>query len=125
MLLAVFAGIGLILPLTGIYSVIAQSVVQRRLEIGIRIALGAVSTRVVGLVLQNALVPALVGMTVGLAGAAATANLVSALLYGVRPFDPTTWVTVSTLLFTVCMLAGYVPARRATKVDPLVALRCE
>jgi predicted permease len=125
MLLTAFAGIGLLLAFTGIYSVIAQSVVQRQLEIGIRMALGAVPKRVLGLILQLALFPSIVGITVGLAGAVAMTRLLSAMLFGVRRFDPATWVMVSLLTLAVCLLAGYIPARRATKVDPVIALRCD
>jgi putative ABC transport system permease protein len=124
-LLIVFAGLALVLATIGIYGVIAYSVVQRTREIGIRMALGADRNNVLGLILlQGARIGAL-GLVVGIAVAYLATRLMSGMLFGVDPHDPVIFVAVAASLIVVVMLASYVPARRATRVDPLVALRHE
>ena len=124
-LLSAFAVVALILSLAGIYGVIAHSVVQRTVEIGIRMAVGASPARVTGLMLRSGLLPAVSGMVVGWSGALAISRLLSAMLFGVGPLDLTTWVVVSGAMLVVASIASYVPARRACSVDPAVALRAE
>ncbi len=124
-LLTIFAIIALTLSAVGIYSVIAYSVTQRTREIGIRMALGAQRRDVLILVARQGLSLALIGVALGLAGAFALTRLMVGLLFGVSPTDAVTFATVSLGLFTVALIACYIPARRATKVDPLVALQYE
>ena len=104
---------------------LSGSVAERTREIGIRIALGAQWRNVFGLVVGQGLRLTLIGVAVGLAGAFAVTRLMASLLYGVSATDPATFFLVAALLTTVALLASYIPARRATKVDPLVALRYE
>jgi putative ABC transport system permease protein len=125
MLVIAFAGMALLLALTGIYSVIVQSIAQRKLEIGIRMALGAQHSNILALVLRQGLLLSAVGMTVGLVGAASLTRYLEGLLFGVTPLDRTTFFAVSLLFAFVAMLASYVPARRAMRLDPLTALRWE
>ena len=124
-LLGIFAGIGVALAAIGIYGVMAYSVSQRTREIGIRVALGAQRSEVVGLVLNQSLVLTVVGIALGIAGAAAVTRYLEGLLFGLTPLDPATFIGVSVMFAAVALVAAYVPARRATRVDPLVALRCE
>lgn len=124
-LLSTFGVVALILSLAGIYAVIAHSVAQRTVEIGIRIAMGASPARVTGLMLRYGLWPAMCGMALGWAGALAITRLFSTMLFGVGPLDLPTWILVSGSLLAVACVASYLPARRACGVDPVVALRAE
>jgi putative ABC transport system permease protein len=125
MLLSAFAIVALILSLAGIYGVIAHAVAQRTAEIGIRIAMGASAARVTGLMLRSGLLPVICGMAVGWSGALAISRLFSAMLFDVGPLDLSTWILVSGAMLAVAGIASYVPARRAGRVDPIVALRTE
>jgi putative ABC transport system permease protein len=124
-LLSLFAGIALALTAVGLYGVMAYTVVQRTQEIGIRVALGATRRDVLHLVLMRSLNMTGVGLLLGIAGASALTRLLSGLLYEVKPIDPLTFVAVSLLLGGTSLLASYIPAWRAAKVDPMVALRYE
>ncbi|HET6976213.1 MAG TPA: ABC transporter permease [Pyrinomonadaceae bacterium] len=124
-LLGTFAALAFILAAVGIYGVVSYSVAQRTREIGIRIALGARSRDVLGLVLKEGLRLTALGVGLGLAGAFAATRVLRTLLFEVKPTDPTTFICLSLLLAFVALLASYIPARRATKVDPLEALRYE
>lgn len=124
-LLGIFAGIALVLAAGGIYGLIAYSVAQRTHEIGVRMALGAKHRQVIRYILGGSLKVVLLGVAVGLAAAAGLTGLLTRLLYGVRPMDPATFASGFGLLVGIAMLASYLPARRAAKVDPVVALRCE
>ena len=124
-LLTVFAVIALSLAAVGLYGVLAYSVTQRAHEIGIRMALGAEARDVFKLVMGKALALSAIGGLIGFAGALALTRLTSNLLFGVGASDPATYMAILAMLFAVVMLASYVPARRATKVDPIIALRHE
>jgi len=124
-LFSVFAGLALLLAAVGIYGVLSQLVVQRTHEIGIRVALGANRHDVVRLVLGEGLKLICVGIVLGLAGALLVTRLLSSMLYGVGTTDPLTFASVSLLLMTVALLACYIPARRAVRMNPLTALRAE
>jgi putative ABC transport system permease protein len=125
LLLGIFAAISVTLAVVGIYSVLAYSVTQRRREIGIRLALGAQARDVLGLVLRRGIALTLIGIAIGVAGALALTRLMMSLLFEVSATDPMTFAGVSVLLAVVSLLACYIPARRAAKVDPMVALRDE
>ncbi len=124
-LLAIFAAIALLLASVGIYGVLSYVVAQRTRQIGIRMALGATPAQVMREVLWYGVRLTTVGLALGLAGAVAGTRALSALLYGVKPLDPLTFIAVPLLLAVVAVAASYVPARRATQVDPMVALRHE
>jgi predicted permease len=125
LLLATFSAIALFLAAIGIYGVMAYSVAQRTQEIGVRMALGAQRLHVLQLVFGQGFVLLVVGTVIGLAGAFALTRLMHSLLFEITPTDPLTYSSVVILLAAVALLACYIPARRATKVDPLVALRYE
>jgi putative ABC transport system permease protein len=124
-LLATFAAVALILAALGVYSVISYSVAQRSHEVGVRIALGAQHKHVLRLILGQGLKLVLVGVGLGVTAAFAVTRVISNLLFGVTATDPPIFVAVPLLLIAVAMLASYFPARRALKVDPIIALRNE
>ena len=124
-LFTLFSVIALILAAIGIYGVMAYSVTQRTHEIGIRMALGALPRDVLQLILRSGSRIVLIGLVIGTAGALATTRVVSALLFQVSPYDPVSFLAIITILSAVAFLACWIPARRATKVSPIVALRAE
>jgi putative ABC transport system permease protein len=124
-LLSAFAGLALFLSALGIYGVLAYDVSQRTREIGIRGAIGAAQGQIVGLILKQGLWKTGVGIVLGLVGAVSLSRYMTSLLFGIRPTDPMVYVVVSLILIFVAMLASYLPARRAAKIDPLIALRDE
>ncbi len=124
-LASAFAVVALFLASLGIYGVISQTVAGRTREIGLRMALGADRRSIFSLMLGQGMIPSLIGAALGVAGAAASARVIASLLFGVEPTDVTTFASVIALLLAVAFLACYLPARRATRVDPLVALRYE
>jgi putative ABC transport system permease protein len=124
-LLALFALAALSLAAIGLYGVIAYAVGQRTREFGIRLALGATKKDVLSLVLGQALLLAGIGLACGFAGSLGLTRFLGKFLYEIKPTDPLTFVVVSLLLFCVALLASWLPARRATKIDPIVALRCD
>lgn len=124
-LFAIFAGVALALAVSGLYGVIYYLVTQRTREIGIRVALGADKSRVVRLVLRRGLVLVAGGVVTGLIGAFLLSRLLSKMLYGVSTHDPLTFAFVPVVLGTIAMLATAIPAWRAARVDPVIALRAE
>jgi putative ABC transport system permease protein len=123
LLVAVFGGVALLLAVLGIYALIAYGVVQRTREIAIRMALGAQGSLVLGLMMRRSVSLMAVGLVLGLAGAAAVTRYLSALLFDVTPLDAATFIAASMLFLVIAAAASYVPARRATKIDPLAVLR--
>jgi putative ABC transport system permease protein len=125
LLLGGFAALAVVLAGLGIYSVMAYAVTQRRREIGIRLALGARPLEVMKLVVGQGMALGLIGAALGLVGAFALTRLMKTLLFGVNPADPWTFAVTPVLLLSVALLACYLPARRAARIDPLLALRHE
>jgi ABC-type antimicrobial peptide transport system permease subunit len=124
-LVSAFAAVALLLAAVGIYGVLSYAVTQRTAEIGIRVALGARRSQVVGLVLRHGLALTAFAVAVGLAAALAAARLLRSQLFGVSPTDPLTFAGVPLVVAAVALLATYVPARRAAGVDPMEALRAD
>jgi ABC-type antimicrobial peptide transport system permease subunit len=120
-----FGALALLLACVGLYGVMAHSVVRRTNEIGIRMALGAGQGNILWMVLKETLLLVIAGLAVGIPLALGAASLVSKQLFGMKPTDPLTLVVAAGVLTVVAVLAGYLPARRASKVDPLLALRYE
>jgi putative ABC transport system permease protein len=125
LLFSVFAATALMLTIVGVYGVVAFSANQRTREIGIRIALGARQRSILALITRQGMLPALIGLAVGLVGALCLTRFLSNQLYGVKATDPATFLVVAVLLLSTALLASWLPARRATKIDPMTALRCE
>ncbi len=125
LVLTAFAGIALFLAAVGVYGVVAYSVSQRTQEIGVRIAIGAARRDVLALVIGGGMKLALAGVALGVAGALALSRLIAGMLFGVRPFDPASYAATAVLLLAIAALACYVPARRAVRVDPVIAIRQE
>jgi putative ABC transport system permease protein len=124
-LLAIFAGLALVVAAVGVYGLLTYTVSQCTREIGIRIALGADRSQIGRIVVRDGLMLCLAGLVIGLAGAYGTTRLLGSLLYQVKPTDPATFIGVAGLLVATAVLACWLPARRATRVDPIVALRHE
>ncbi len=124
-LLMIFAGVALLLAMTGIYGVLAYTVARRTSEIGLRVALGASHRNVVTLIIGQGMRPILIGMVAGLLGALGLSRFLTTLLFGIKPADPITYVIVACLVIVTALIACYVPALRALRVDPVAALREE
>jgi len=120
-----FGGLALLLACIGLYGVLSYAVIQRTNEIGIRMALGAERSRVVGMILRETAVLLLIGLAVGVPASLVCARLIESKLYGLKPADPFTLAAALGIMTAVAVASGYLPARRASKVDPLIALRYE
>jgi len=125
LLLTIFGVMALVLAAIGIYGLMSYSVEQGTRDIGVRLALGAARGAILRLVVTRGLVLAGIGLAAGLAGAFAASRLLARMLYGVTPTDPATYAAVAAILGAVACVACYLPARRATRVDPIIALRAE
>ncbi|MGH9766278.1 MAG: FtsX-like permease family protein [Blastocatellia bacterium] len=125
LLIGVFGLLALLLAAVGLYGVMSCAVSRRTREIGVRMALGARATDVLRLVLREAMTLVVIGMAVGWGLSAALSRLIASFLFGVGPMDAVTFAAIPILLAMVALLASYLPARRAAKVDPMVALRCD
>ena len=124
-LLSIFSATALLVALVGIYGVVAYSVAQRRRELGVRLALGATSSKVVRLVLVEGMRPVAVGIVAGLGGGLALSGVLRSMLFQISPRDPDVTTAVAVSITAVAVLACYLPARRAALADPLVTLRSE
>jgi predicted permease len=124
-MLGLFAALALALATIGIYGVMAYMVNQGTREIGIRLALGATQRNILHLIVRQGMILALTGVAIGLAGAFALTRLMRSLLFGIRSTDPLTFAGIAALLTLIALLASYIPARRAARIDPMVSLRCE
>ena len=124
-LASIVGALGLLLACMGVYGMVGYSVAQRTRDIGIRVALGAAPSQVLHLILREAMRPVLAGLVIGLAAATAVSRVLAAVLFGLSPLDAISFAGVSLLLSAVALLAGWLPARRAMRVDPMVALRHE
>jgi putative ABC transport system permease protein len=124
-MLAIFAGVALVLASIGIYGVMSHTITQRAHEIGVRRAMGAQKRDVLTLIIRQEVALILISVLIGLAGAFAVTRIMRSLLYGVSSTDPLIFMVTPLLLIGVALVASYIPARRATKVDPQVALRYE
>jgi putative ABC transport system permease protein len=123
LLLAVFAGLALVLAAVGIYGVMSYTVAQQTRDIGIRMALGAQRTDVLKMTVMQGLKLVAVGLVIGMAAAFVLTRVMASLLFGISATDPVTFLTIALLLLAVAALASYIPALRATRVDPMIALR--
>src|SRR5262249_18177084 len=125
LLLVLFAGVALFLAAVGLYGVVAYSVSQRTREIGLRMAIGASPGHVLGMILGGGMRLAMLGVVIGIVGALLLARLVQTMLFEVAPYDPTSYTATAALLLAIAALACFVPARRAMRVDPLIAMQSE
>ena len=124
-LLGVFAGVAVVLAVAGIYGVLSYAVAQRTREFGIRSALGSTPRTTIALVTREGLALIGIGIVLGLTGGAALTRFLDAMLYGVSPLDPATWAITTLILVAIGLLATLLPAARATRADPLLAIRAE
>jgi ABC-type antimicrobial peptide transport system permease subunit len=123
--MSLFAGLALVITSAGIAGVMALSVSQRTNELGIRMALGATSGRVMAMVMRQGMTMVVTGLGLGVVGALAMTRLMTSLLFSVEPTDPVTFLAVGTVLIAVAALSCFIPARRVTTIDPMIALRSE
>ena len=123
MLVSIFAALGALLAALGIYGVISYSVTQKTQEIGVRMALGASAARVQRAILAKTLRLAIIGIVLGIIGSLATARLIAALLFATSPMDPMAFIAMACLVIGIALVSGYFPARRASRIQPMEALR--
>jgi ABC-type antimicrobial peptide transport system permease subunit len=123
LLLATFAAVSLVLAVVGTYGVVAYTVSARTPELGVRIALGATTSNVLSLVVGQSMLTSTLGVAAGVVGATALTRAIHGMLYGIEPTDITTFLVVTIVLLAACSMAAYLPARRATRIDPVEALR--
>lgn len=125
MFASLLGALGLLLASVGIYGTVSYAVVRRTREVGIRMALGARKRDVIAMILRETTRPVIAGLAIGMIGAVFATHLMRAILFGVSTFDPISFIGVSILFFLITMLAAWLPARRAARVDPMIALRYE